>query len=231
MALPSRAEILNFIAAREGLEKTLERFPGVTREQLRAVLRDAAVLLLAEEQGVEEQPDEKPLAPLREQKVSPPAPAAAVPSPHRPVPEPAAETAAGEGAKRLKLYSDGAARGNPGPAGAGAVLMKQDGTLVAKLGKFLGTQTNNVAEYTALILGLETALRLGADEIDVFADSELLIRQLEGVYKVKSPGLKPLYDQVKLLLRRFQLVRLQHVPREKNKLADEMSNRAIDEKM
>lgn len=131
----------------------------------------------------------------------------------------------------LRVFSDGAARGNPGPAGAGAVLTKADGTVVAKVGRFLGVQTNNVAEYTALVLGLETALRLGANEVEVVADSELLVRQILGVYKVKNEGLKPLHQQVKALLARFAKSSVRHVPRAENKLADEMSNRAIDEKL
>lgn len=132
---------------------------------------------------------------------------------------------------RLEMYSDGAARGNPGPAGAGAVLRLPGGPIVEKAGRFLGRQTNNYAEYMGLILGLERALARGAREVDVFADSELMIRQLGGRYKVKSPGLKPLHEDATRLLERFEKVRLRHVPREKNKDADEMSNRAIDERM
>ena len=131
----------------------------------------------------------------------------------------------------LRVFSDGAARGNPGPAGAGAVLQKADGTVVAKCGKFLGVQTNNFAEYSALLLGLETALRLGANEVEVVADSELMVRQLNGEYRVKNAGLKPLFESARRLLGRFERHRVRHVPREQNQLADEMSNRAIDERM
>src|SRR5690606_1765434 len=108
---------------------------------------------------------------------------------------------------------------------------RPDGTVIAKLGKFLGDRTNNYAEYVGLILGLETALRLGATEVEVRADSELLIRQLQGTYKVKSELLRPLFEQTRTLLRRFRKVDLAHVRREENKLADEMSNRAIDERL
>jgi ribonuclease HI len=227
MPLPSRAELLGFIAKDEPLQKTLERFPDVTREHLRALLREAALLMRAEEAGVPEasRQDELPLPPMK------PAPA----RPSRGTTEIADETPDAEatpaGRRLLRVFSDGAARGNPGPAGAGAVLTRADGTVVAKCGKFLGTQTNNVAEYSALLIGLETALRLGAQQVEVVADSELLVRQLEGVYRVKNEKLRPLFKRAKELLAKFERTSVRHVPREENKLADEMSNRAIDEKM
>ena len=214
MSRPSRAEILGFIASSEPLEKTLERFPGVTRVQLRSLLREAAVLMRAEELGVE----------LLEATPGLPAsvPAAGF--------APATDAAAAP-SRRLILFSDGAARGNPGPAGAGAVLTKVDGSLVARLGKFLGSQTNNHAEYMGLLIGLEEALRLGANEIEVVADSELMVRQLNGVYKVKNAGLKLLFERAQRLLQQFVGYTVRHVPRAQNKLADEMSNRAIDERL
>ncbi|HEY0096422.1 MAG TPA: ribonuclease HI family protein, partial [Archangium sp.] len=122
--------------------------------------------------------------------------------------------------------------GNPGPSGAGAVLIEPGGQVVARLGKYLGTQTNNYAEYMGLLLGLKHARSLGVvKELEVLADSELLIRQLQGRYQVKSPTLRPLYEEATALLEHFPRVKLTHVPREKNKAADEMSNRAIDERM
>ncbi len=132
---------------------------------------------------------------------------------------------------RLRLYSDGAARGNPGPSGAGAVLIEPGGQVVARLGKYLGNQTNNYAEYMGLLLGLKHAKTLGAKEIEIFADSELLIRQLGGRYQVKSTTLRPLYEEAVKLLNDFSRVKLVHVPREMNAAADEMSNRAIDERL
>lgn len=132
---------------------------------------------------------------------------------------------------RLRLYSDGAARGNPGPAGAGAILVEPSGQVVDKLGKFLGHQTNNFAEYTGLLMGLKRAKELGVREVEVFADSELMIRQLGGRYQVRSPSLRPLYEETLQLLNAFERVKLVHVPREMNRAADEMSNRAIDERM
>jgi ribonuclease HI len=148
--------------------------------------------------------------------------------------EPAAPAAPEEpraAVPRLRLYSDGAARGNPGPSGAGAVLIEPGGQVVARLGKYLGHQTNNYAEYMGLILGLKHAKTLGAKEIEIFADSELLIRQLGGRYQVKSATLRPLYEEAVKLLNDFSRVKLVHVPREMNAAADEMSNRAIDERL
>lgn len=132
---------------------------------------------------------------------------------------------------RLRLYSDGAARGNPGPAGAGAILVEPSGQVVDKLGKFLGHQTNNYAEYMGLLIGLRRARELHVAEVEVFADSELMIRQLGGRYQVKSPSLRPLYEEVLKMLNEFERVKLMHVPREMNRAADEMSNRAIEERM
>ena len=103
--------------------------------------------------------------------------------------------------------------------------------MLARVGKFLGRQTNNYAEYTGLLIGLKHARELGAREVDVYADSELMIRQLGGRYQVKSATLKPLYDEAVRLLKGFAKVRLVHVPREQNREADEMSNRAIDERL
>ncbi|MEW5743103.1 MAG: ribonuclease HI family protein [Myxococcota bacterium] len=132
---------------------------------------------------------------------------------------------------RVRVYSDGAARGNPGPSGAGAVLVEPSGQVVDRLGKFLGHQTNNYAEYMGLLLGLRRAKELGVAEVEVFADSELMLRQLGGRYQVKSPSLRPLYQEALRLLNDFERVKFVHVPREMNRAADEMSNRAIDERM
>jgi ribonuclease HI len=132
---------------------------------------------------------------------------------------------------RVRLYSDGAARGNPGLAGAGAVLVEPSGQVVDRIGKFLGTQTNNYAEYMGLLLGLRRARELSVREVEVFADSELMLRQLGGRYQVKSASLRPLYEEALSLFNDFERVKLVHVPREMNRAADEMSNRAIDERL
>ena len=131
--------------------------------------------------------------------------------------------------RRLILYADGAARGNPGPAGAGAVLLDEDGTVVAELTLALGRATNNVAEYSALILGLEEAKRLGANAIDVRMDSKLVVEQLSGRWRTKHPGLIPLALRAGQLLASFPEREIRHVPREQNLVADTLSNRAIDE--
>lgn len=130
--------------------------------------------------------------------------------------------------RRLILYADGAARGNPGPAGAGAVLLDEDGTVVAELTLALGRATNNVAEYSALILGLEEAKRLGANAIDVRMDSKLVVEQLSGRWRTKHPGLIPLALRAGQLLASFPERQVRHVPREQNLVADALSNRAID---
>ena len=130
--------------------------------------------------------------------------------------------------RRLILFADGAARGNPGPAGAGAVLLDEDGTVVAELTLALGRATNNVAEYSALILGLEEAKRLGANAIDVRMDSKLVVEQLSGRWRTKHPGLIPLALRAGQLLASFPEREIRHVPREQNLVADALSNRAID---
>lgn len=130
--------------------------------------------------------------------------------------------------KAAILWSDGAARGNPGPAGAGALLKTPGGEVLAECSQYLGNTTNNVAEYKAVLLGLERALELGIRAIEVRADSELLIKQLRGEYRVKNEGLKPLYENAKRLLDRFASKKLVHVRREHNSDADRLANLGID---
>ncbi|HZP95891.1 MAG TPA: reverse transcriptase-like protein [Candidatus Limnocylindria bacterium] len=127
------------------------------------------------------------------------------------------------------LYADGAARGNPGPAGAGAVLLDADGHVLAELTRHLGRATNNVAEYTALIMGLEEARRRGMDEIDVRMDSLLVVQQMRGLWKVRHPNMKPLALRAGELLASFAKRTISHIPREENLIADALSNKAIDD--
>ncbi len=128
----------------------------------------------------------------------------------------------------LLAYVDGAARGNPGPAAAGVVLQSSSGETVKTLSIALGSTTNNVAEYAALVLALQEALLLGAKELHVYTDSELVARQWSGDYKVKDASLKVLFTLASHLKRGFQKLQVTHVPRERNKLADEAANRALD---
>jgi ribonuclease HI len=133
-------------------------------------------------------------------------------------------------ADRLLIHTDGAARGNPGPAGLGAVLRDADsGKLVAELARFLGIRSNNVAEWTAVEDALTEARRLGARHVDLRTDSELVARQISGRYRVKHPDLKPIHARVMELLAAFEGYSVGHVPRELNRDADRLSNVAIDE--
>lgn len=130
---------------------------------------------------------------------------------------------------RLLIHTDGAARGNPGPAGAGAILRDAEtGETVAEIAEGLGRATNNVAEWTAVRLALEEARRLGADRVDLRMDSELVARQITGIYRVKHPDLKPIHAAVMAMLRSLDGYTVGHVPRELNKDADRLSNEAID---
>jgi len=126
------------------------------------------------------------------------------------------------------LWTDGAARGNPGPAGIGALLKTPSGEVLAADSAYLGDATNNVAEYKALLLGLERALELGVKRIEVRADSELLIKQIKGRYRVRNAGLRPLYEAALKLLARFEASTLTHVRREHNAEADRLANAGID---
>jgi ribonuclease HI len=130
---------------------------------------------------------------------------------------------------RLVIYTDGAARGNPGPAGAGAVLRDAaTGQTVAEIATFLGIRTNNYAEWTAVEEALDEALRLGATHVDLRMDSQLVARQITGRYRVKHPELQPIHARVMALLGRLAGYSVGHVPRELNKDADRLSNVAID---
>jgi ribonuclease HI len=133
--------------------------------------------------------------------------------------------------RRLVIHTDGAARGNPGLAGAGAVLRDAaDGSLVSELAVFLGERTNNYAEWTAVALALEEAVLQQATHVDLRMDSQLVARQISGVYRVKHPDLKPIHARVMGLLTRFAGYTVGHVPRELNKEADRLSNVAIDQR-
>ncbi|MHB0975926.1 MAG: ribonuclease HI family protein [Candidatus Aquicultorales bacterium] len=135
----------------------------------------------------------------------------------------------GRKTKTIRIFSDGASRGNPGPAGAGAVIEDEEGNVLAEVSEYLGERTNNSAEYLALILALEKAGRFAECKVELRLDSQLLVEQLKGSYKVKSADLRPLYERSKELLSSFACIEIGHVYRRENALADELANKAIDE--
>ena len=128
----------------------------------------------------------------------------------------------------VRLYTDGAARGNPGPASIGVALLDGRGKVLREIGERLGRTTNNVAEYRALLRGLEEARALGADEVHIFMDSELVVRQILGEYRVKDEKLRPLSAEAQTRLRAFRAFTISHIPREQNKRADRLANRALN---
>ena len=148
-------------------------------------------------------------------------------APARLFPEPAARRS--EPASSLVTANiDGGARGNPGPAAYGIVLRQADGTTLLAAGKYVGRATNNVAEYYGLIAALDAAAERGVRRLRVESDSELLVRQIEGRYRVKSPDLRPLHERAEKLARAFEHFEIAHVPREKNREADRLVNAALD---
>ena len=129
---------------------------------------------------------------------------------------------------KATLWTDGGARGNPGPAAFGYVLEAENGTVLAAHGEAIGTATNNVAEYRALIAGLDKAAEVGVDNLEVVSDSELLVKQMRGEYKVKKETLRGLFEQASDLANRLGSVRYTAVRREHNELADRLVNEALD---
>ncbi|HEX4386150.1 MAG TPA: ribonuclease HI family protein [Myxococcales bacterium] len=210
------AQLLLAIAEHETLERTCAVL-GLDLETARKLLRGAVVALRTEAR--EERPPKAAKASETFAKTS------------ETSAKKTSDTFAKTSETAMRVFSDGAARGNPGPAGAGAVLTDSKGNVLARLGRYLGRQTNNVAEYQGLLIGLRRAQEMGAPEIEVRADSQLMIRQLKGEYAVRNAALKPLHAEALRLLRSFGKYGLQHIPRAENSLADEMSNRAIDEEM
>jgi len=247
------AELLRFIAANEDLPRAPARDPGYDRDALGKLIAAAADRVEELEKLRDPGPGagSKGIKVRKQTDVEKAAQKAAVEideamelskverekRKRQRAAEEAAERAAAEAAaaeeraRRTRLFTDGAARGNPGPAGAGAVIVNPDGHVVAKVGKFLGESTNNVAEYMGLILGLKRAKAMGIKELEVLSDSELLVKQLAGDYAVKADHLRPLHDEARELMKGFSWIELRHVPREENAAADAMSNRAIDERL
>ena len=125
-------------------------------------------------------------------------------------------------------YTDGASRGNPGPASAGVYVVAPDGREF-KHKQFLGEQTNNYAEYMAMILALKGLIKARAKQVLIKADSQLMVRQMRGEYKVKNENILPLFEEAKKYVQEFESVQFEHIPREENKMADALANEALDE--
>ena len=126
------------------------------------------------------------------------------------------------------LFADGGSRGNPGPSASGSIILADDGEVLVEVGEFLGVATNNVAEWHALVVGLREALALGIEHLDVRLDSQLVVRQLSGAYRVMHPDLIPLFGKARSLIRQFSRVDVQHIPRAENLLADAIVNQTLD---
>ncbi len=129
---------------------------------------------------------------------------------------------------KVTIHIDGGSRGNPGPAAAGVVITDADGQTLKEAGVYIGKATNNVAEYSGLIEGLKAARVLKATDVEVFSDSELVVKQMLGEYRVKNPGLVPLYSEARMLANTFEAISFTHVRREQNVKADALVNMALD---
>jgi ribonuclease HI len=207
---PDPVELLRFIAEHESLSITIDEFPELGEERIRAALSSLA-----------DAPPSRPGSSSRP-ALTRPTPAAA------PAPAAALERTAKAAQPRVVLNTDGASRGNPGLAGAGWVITSPEGDVLTQGGAFLGRRTNNEAEYEAVIRGLERALELGAEEVALRSDSELLIKQINGEYQVRNDRIATLHGRVREIMRRLKRVDARHVRREQNSGADAMANAAID---
>lgn len=130
---------------------------------------------------------------------------------------------------KVKVFTDGGSRGNPGPSAAGYVITDEEDNILVNKGEYLGITTNNQAEYTALKLALEECQKLGVKEVEVYMDSMLVVNQLKGIFKIKNRDLWPIHDAIKKVTKSFNHINYSHVPREFNKLADKAVNKALDE--
>jgi ribonuclease HI len=204
VAFPSRAEIFSALAQDLDIAKVCRRF-GLTREELAQLFGEAAAHF--------QQKEDAEAGRLSGDRT---------PSPRHPAPSTPKEGI-------WRLFVDGAARGNPGPAGAGAVLFDPTGEKQGENHRYLGETTNNVAEYQAFILGLELALSLGVKNLHVSGDSLLVVQQLRGAYRVKTSHLLPLWNQAQKTLQKFDAYVISHVDRSLNHEADDLANQAIDQ--
>lgn len=129
---------------------------------------------------------------------------------------------------KVSIFTDGASRGNPGPAAIGCVIKDEKGNIVASISRCLGATTNNQAEYRAIIAALEKAVSLGARQVALYSDSELVVKQINGLYKIKHAALRPLYMEVVKLTGALESFKIAHIPREQNAAADALANKALD---
>lgn len=130
----------------------------------------------------------------------------------------------------LTIFTDGVARGNPGEGGFGVIIKGPDGNIMEGIGGYLGITTNNYAEYSAMIAALKASMKYNPDKIEIYSDSQLLVRQLNGLYRVKSKSLLPLYNEARNLVSSIGNVIIFYIPREKNREADALANKAVDQK-
>lgn len=232
------ADLLRFIADHEPLAATLQHFSDTPADDLRAQLRWAARKLARSSVADIDTPSRQLPTPTAAgqsrmfdaaEATSPPP--AAMPKPVLSPERPERKTVAATGTKsRLIVYSDGACRGNPGLSGAGWVICDAQGRQIAEGYMFLGTRTNNEAEYLAAAMGVQAAIDLGAEDVLLRADSELMVRQLQGRYRVKHPKLLPLFAELKRMQQALRHFKSEHVPREQNAAADAQANLAIDKR-
>ena len=202
---PSADRVLRYLSQTLSVTKTLKRFPSLSPKYLQEILLHSADRL---KEGPQPSPSSFP-------------PGEAKPSP------------AEHGRKEFPeffIHTDGASRGNPGEAGAGAVISDSQGRTLKELKLYLGMASNNVAEYRAAIHALERALELGARSVTLYLDSELVVRQLRGEYRVREPHLKTLHQKAQEILNRFSQYSILYISREENRRADQLANEAIDQK-
>ena len=217
-----RDQALQTLAETLDVEATLARVPGLTRDALRAMLFDAASQTLSARapRGTSHQTlSARAPRGTSHQTLSARAPRGT-----------SGDTAApGAGkARSVIVHTDGACRGNPGRSGAGVMIRSEDGREIARISRYLGEMTNNMAEYTALLIALKEARSAGAGTITVKSDSELLVRQINGEYKVKNEALQIMHQSAMDLLRGFKRWKVMHVRREENREADRLANQAVD---
>ena len=206
---PLRAQALKTLAETLDVEATLARVPGLTRDALRAMLFDAA----------SQTPSARAPRGTSHQTLSARA--------SRGTSGDTVAPGAGK-ARSVIVHTDGACRGNPGRSGAGVMIRSEDGREIARISRYLGEMTNNMAEYTALLIALKEARSAGAGTITVKSDSELLVRQINGEYKVKNEVLRIMHQSAMDLLRGFKRWKVIHVRREENREADRLANQAVD---